>query len=299
MGVAQRIAFLLFLGFQCMYSQRPPLHLYPETRLSQQDSIRLVNLKGQYALNQADQNELNELGVLLINTQQFKQALEVYEVLCEMVPNLFEYQFRKGAAAGYVLGNVPQFRAFPYLSSLKSGFEQAVQLNPKSIAAQRALMSVYVDLPKFFGGDLKKAEQICTSIEQLSVLEGALAFVWYASKTNQIELAQKYMQRALDAQNKKFVINDSRYEFAIISWLYKGDLELAQKYFKAFIQHAQNGDLYPAVFAQYRIAEIESLSDQKTKNHLYDKQKIEKQFPEIKSFLLSFDPISSLINNVP
>lgn len=299
MGVAQRIAFLLFLGLHCMYSQRPPLHLYPPTKLTQQDSIRLVNLKGQYALNQADQKELDELGVLLINAQQFKQALEVYEALCEKVPNLFEYQFRKGAAAGCVLGTVPQFRALPYLSSLKTGFEQAVQLNPKSIAAQRALMSVYVDLPKLFGGDLKKAEQICASIEQISSFEGALAYVWYASKTNQIEIAQKYMQRALDNHNKEFVINDSRYEFATINLLYKRDLEHAQKYFEDFIRHAQNGDLYPAVFAQYRISEIESLSDKKTKNHFYKKQKIQKQYPKIKSFLLSFDPISSLINNVP
>jgi hypothetical protein len=299
MGVAQRIAFLFFLGLQFVYSQRPPLYLYTQTKLSKQDSISLVNLKGQYALNQADQNELDELGTLLINAQQFKQALEVFEVLCAKIPSQFEYQFRKGAAAGYVLGTVPRFRSLPYLSSLKSGFEQAVQLNPKSIAAQRALMSVYVELPKIFGGDLKKAEQICASIEEISSFEGALAYVWYASKTNQIELAQKYIQHAFEAHEKEFMINDSRYEFAIISWLYKGDLEHAKKYLKSFIHHAQYGDLYPAVFAQYRIAEIESLSDQKTKNHLYDKQKIEKRFPKIKSFLLSFDPISSFINNVP
>lgn len=297
MALAQRIVALLILMMGWVHAQRAPLSLYPKATLTSEQNTRLIELDTLYKSQVATENELDELGILLLDAQQYKQALSIYEALCKKNPNRFEYQFSKGAAAGLVLGTVPKIRAFPYLTSLKTGFEQAVRLNPSSIAAQRALLSVYVDLPRILGGDLQKAAQICAQIQSISAFEGALAHVWYASKTNQFDLVKKHMQLALNAKEKKITINDSRYEYATIAWLWGGDMDLAMEYYEDFVDHSSRGDLYPAVFAQFRMVEITALK-WKEKPLNITKERIVKQFPNIESWIETFDPIGSVIKDV-
>lgn len=298
MGIAQRITFVLFLTFGFVQAQRAPLHLFTKTELTAEQQIQLADLKSLYDTKQATEEQKDAYGQLLIQAQQFKKALEVYASLCQTHPDRFEYQFRRGAAAGFVLDTVSKISALPYLASLKSGFEQAVRINPNSIAAQRGLMSVYVDLPKFLGGDLSKALQICADIESNSLFEGALAHVWFASKTKQVDLAKKHMEWAINSAEKEITVNDSRYEFAVIAWIWGGDVALAKEYLRAFIRHSQPGDLYPAVFAQYRLAEISELSDKEAIKP-FAKESIVKQFPKMESWLEMFDPIASLIKSLP
>ncbi len=297
MGIAQRITFVLFLTFGLVQAQRAPLHLYPKNELTAEQKIQLADLKSLYDTKQATEEQKDAFGQLLIQAQQFKKALEVYASLCQTHPDRFEYQFRRGAAAGYVLDTVSKISALPYLASLKSGFEQAVRINPNSIAAQRALMSVYVDLPKLLGGDLSKALQICAEIESISSFEGALAYVWFASKTNQVGLAKKHMEWAINSAEKEITVNDSRYEFAVIAWIWGGDLALANEYLRTFIRHSQPGDLYPAVFAQYRLAEISELSEREATKP-FTKESIVKQFPKMESWLETFDPLTNLLMSV-
>ena len=298
MGITQRITFVLFLTFGFVQAQRAPLQLYPKTELTAEQQIQLADLKSLYDTKQATEEQKDAFGQLLIQAQQYKKALEVYDSLCQTHPDRFEYQFRRGAAAGFVLDTVSKISALPYLASLKSGFEQAVRINPNSISAQRALMSVYVDLPKLLGGDLSKALQICADIESISSFEGALAHVWFASKTNKVDLAKKHMEWAINSTEKEITVNDSRYEFAVIAWMWGGDVALAIEYLRAFIHHSQPGDLYPAVFAQYRLAEISELSDKEAIKP-FAKESIVKQFPKMESWLETFDPIASLIKSLP
>lgn len=288
-------AFLLIFGW--VHAQRAPLDLYPKNELTKEQKILMLDLQSLYEAYQATEEQMDELGQLFLQARQYKKALEVYEYLCQSYPNRFEYQFRRGASAGFVLDTVSKIRALPYLTSLKSGFEQAVRINQNSIAAKRALLSVYVDLPRILGGDLQKGLQICEDIESLSQLEGALAYVWYASKTNQIDLAKTYMQSVLDSKVKEITVNDSRYEYATIAWLWGGDMEIAREYFKAFISYSQPGDMYPAVFAKYRLAEISVLLS-KEPTPQPTKESILKQFPSMVSWLETFDPIGSMINDV-
>ena len=80
--------------------------------------------------------------------------------------------------------------------------------------------------------------------------------------------------------------------------MWGGDVALAKEYLRAFIHHSQPGDLYPAVFAQYRLAEISELSDKEAIKP-FAKESIVKQFPKMESWLETFDPIASLIKSLP
>lgn len=297
MDISKRLATALLLIFGWVHAQRAPLDLYPKTELTNEQKIHLADLQSLYESEQATERQIDELGQLFLQGRQYKKAFEVYEYLCQSFPNRFEYQFRRGASAGFVLDTVSKLRALSYLSSLKSGFEQAVRINQNSIAAKRALLSVYVDLPRILGGDLQKGLQICADIESLSPLDGALAYVWYASKTNQIDLAKIHMQLVLDSEEKQITVNDSRYEYATIAWLWGGEMEIAKEYFRAFISYSQPGDMYPAVFAKYRLAEI-SVILAKEPTTQPTKDSILKQFPNMVSWLETFDPIGSMINDV-
>ena len=297
MDISKRLATTFLLIFGWVHAQRAPLDLYPKNELTNEQKIHMLDLQSLYKTEQATEEQMDELGQFYLLGRQYKKALEVYESLCQSFPNRFEYQFRRGASAGFVLDTVSKIRALPYLTSLKSGFEQAVRINQNSIAAKRALLSVYVDLPRILGGNLQKGLQICEDIVSLSPLEGALAYVWYASKTNQIDLAKTHMQLALDSKVKEITVNDSRYEYATIAWLWGRDLERAKEYFRAFKSHSQPGDMYPAVFAKYRLAEISVLLA-KEPIPQPTKESILKQFPNMVLWLETFDPIGSMINDV-
>ena len=88
---------------------------------------------------------------------------------------------------------------------------------------------------------------------------------------------------------KSFAINDSRYELAVVAQHYFADKDLAQALYKDYIAHSTAGDLYPPVYASYRLAELTNDGA---------RQQIESEIPEIAESLLTYDRLTTYIRSI-
>ena len=288
MGRSQFIGFLLWSVMLC--AQRPPNELFPLTPLDQEQQMVLDSLANQSisALSNAD---VLYLANGYLQDRRYVQALSHFDQLCDRDPNRFEYQFGRGASAGFLLSGRPSFRSLRYVVQLRSSFEAAVRLQPNSLVARRALLNIYLGLPRLLGGSQSKAEQQIKAIQSINPLEGALAAAIYAMNDNDQSAFVQQVQIAYGDSKHQFEVNDSRYEFAMIASLFFGDSKHAIKLLNDFLANANSGDQYPPVFARYRLAEL-------TTDNPSLLSSMKEEVDELDTFLQTYDPLSAYIRNI-
>ncbi|MEC7454620.1 MAG: hypothetical protein VX933_04580, partial [Bacteroidota bacterium] len=220
-----------------------------------------------------------------------EEALQCYDELCDRNPNRFAFQFGRGASAGFLLSGTPSIRAMWYIGHLKSGFEEAVRIQPNSLFARRALFNIYLGLPRLLGGSDSKADRQIKAIQLLNPLEATIAKVFFAmNNKDQIAFDKQATIAYNDAKNK-LEVNDSRYELAMIASQYFYDTELAINLLNEFLSNADAGDQYPPVFARYRLAEL-------MPNNTQELLLIQSQVAELESILFTYDPLSAYIRKI-
>ena len=287
MGRSQYIGFLLWTTLLC--AQRPPNELFPLTPLNQQQQIVFDELSNR-SVSTLSEAETFNLANIYLQDRRYPEALYLYDKLCERNPNRFEYQFRRGASAGFLLSGTPGFRSLRYVIQLRSSFEAAVLLQPNSLAARRALLNIYLGLPGLLGGSQTKAEQQLNAIKSINPLEGALAGAIYAMNKNDISAFTQQAQMAYNDSKHQFLINDSRYELAMITSYFFSDFERAIQLLNDFLDNASTGDQYPPVFARYRLAEFTNDNPQLLKL-------MKNEVAELDTLLEAYDPLSAYIRN--
>lgn len=288
MGRSQYIGFLLWTMVLC--AQRPPNELFPLTPLNQEQQMVMDKLSNRSVSTLSDAEKLT-LANIYLQDRRYSEALSFYDELCDRNPNRFVYQFGRGASAGFLLSGTPSFRSLRYVVQLRTSFEAAVRLQPNAIVARRALLNIYLGLPRLLGGSKAKAKQQLKAIQLINPLEGALAGLIYAIKTNDQPAFDQQAQMAFHDSKHQFEVNDSRYELAMISGHYFDDNKRAKKLLNDFLANANPGDQYPPVFARYRLAELNN------DNPLLLNPIIE-EVAEIDTFLETYDPLSSYIRNI-
>ena len=141
------------------------------------------------------------------------------------------------------------------------------------------------------GGSKAKAKQQLKAIQLINPLEGALAGVIYAIKTNDQSAFDQQAHMAFHDSKHHFEVNDSRYELAMISCHYFDDNKRAKKLLNDFLANTNPGDQYPPVFARYRLAELNKDNPQLL-------NPIIKEVAEIDTFLETYDPLSAYFRNI-
>jgi len=288
MGRSQLIGFLLWTMALC--AQRPPNELFPLTPLNEQQQTVVDSFSNRSVSTLSDE-EIFTLANIYLQDRRYNDALSYYDILCERNPNRFAYQFGRGASAGFLLSGRPSFRSLRYVVQLRSSFEAAVRLQPNSLVARRALLNIYLGLPRLLGGSQTKAEQEVKAIQSINPLEGALAAAIYAMNDNDQSAFVQQVQIAYGDSKHQFEVNDSRYEFAMIASLFFGDSKHAINLLKDFLANANSGDQYPPVFARYRLAEL-------TTDNPSLLSSIKEEVAELDTFLQTYDPLSSYIRNI-
>lgn len=80
----------------------------------------------------------------------------------------------------------------PFLARrVKSEFERAVQLDPRSVAARRGLMDFYMIAPGVMGGSTEKAREQAAEIGKISRLQGHFAAASIAQREKNAEAAER------------------------------------------------------------------------------------------------------------
>ena len=288
MGRSQYLGFLLWTMVLC--AQRPPNELFPLTPLNQEQKIDLEKLSYR-SVSTLSEAEIFTLANIYLQDRRYSEAFSYYDILCNRNPNRFAYQFGRGASAGFLLSGTPSLRSLRYVVKLRSSFEAAVRLKPNSLVARRALLNIYLGLPRLLGGSQTKAEQQLKAIQAINPLEGALAGAIYAmNKNDQYAFAQQ-AQMAYNDPKHQFAVNDSRYELAMISNYFFGDSERSIQLLNDFLNNASPGDQYPPVFARFRLAGLNS-------DDLYPLNLMKEEVAELDTFLETYDPLSSYIRNI-
>ena len=271
-------------------AQRPPNELFPLTPLGaeQQSTIDSLSI---FPIKTLSTSDLFMLAKGYLQDQRYEEALQFYEELCYRNPNRFAFQFGRGASAGFLLSGTPSIGAMWYIGHLKSGFEEAVRIQPNSLFSRRALFNIYLGLPRLLGGSDAKADQQIKAIQLLNPLEATIAKVFFAMK-NKVQTAfDKQATIAYNDSKNKLVINDSRYELAMIASQYFDDTERAINLLNEFLSNASAGDQYPPVFARYRLAEL-------MPNNAQELLSIRSEVAELEAILFTYDPLSAYIRKI-
>ena len=124
-------------------------------------------------------DELKKLGDSLFKVSNYNDAAKVYKELVQIDPNSFDFNFKYASAFGLEVEQMPRFKQAKNVREMVKLFERAYELDNKNIGLNRALLEIYLRVPRFFGGGDKKALSIIKNIYTISEDEGKKAQQFY------------------------------------------------------------------------------------------------------------------------
>ena len=124
-------------------------------------------------------DELKKLGDSLFKVSNYTDAAKVYKELVQIDPNSFDFNFKYASAFGLEVEQMPRFKQAKNVREMVKLFERAYELDNKNIGLNRALLEIYLRVPRFFGGGDKKALSIIKNIYTISEDEGKKAQQFY------------------------------------------------------------------------------------------------------------------------
>lgn len=131
-----------------------------------------------------------------LSEKQLDEAEDIAENWVENEPeNAAAWHMR-----GIVMAQQAQdafFSALSYAGESVDSFEKAVELEPDSLKYRTALMQFYLMAPSIAGGDDEKALAQIEAIEEIDVVQGALAKIGYFRKHEQKEKARELLEQTL------------------------------------------------------------------------------------------------------
>ena len=123
--------------------------------------------------------ELQILGDSLFKASNYNEAAKAYKELVQIYPNSIDYNFKYASAFGLEVEQMPRFKQAKNVREMVKLFERAYELDNKNLALNRALLEIYLRVPRFFGGGDKKALSIIKNIYSISYDEGKKAQEFY------------------------------------------------------------------------------------------------------------------------
>lgn len=138
-----------------------------------------------------DANALYYMGRIALAEDRPGDAIDWFEKAVKANDKSSEYHLWLANALGEEAQRASKLRQ-PFLARrVKSEFERAVQLDPRSVAARRGLMDFYMIAPGVMGGSKEKAREQAAEIAKISALQGRLAAASIAQREKNAEVAER------------------------------------------------------------------------------------------------------------
>lgn len=261
------------------------------------------------------------LGDIYGHQEKWEEAIEAYEKLVEAKPNIANYHYKYGGVLGMkALQN--KFKAIGFIGDIKSSFTKAAELDKNHIDARWALVELYMQLPGIFGGSKSKSLQYAEELEHLSKVDGYLAKGYIYEYDDEPELAESYYKKAIkvggsltcynklttfyetknqpekalatiEEAQKKHQRNALHYQIGKVAAEYNIELEKGEKCLQAYLSNYSAKDGVPKAWAHYRLAQIHTHKQNKTKALEHIEIAIS-QLPKIKPFKVQKEKILRL-----
>lgn len=104
----------------------------------------------------------------------YDQAIMHLQRAVELESHQSDYHYWLGRAYGEKAKRSGLLKQAGLAKKVRTAFEQAVMLNPNSVAARAALGNFYAQAPKFMGGGIDKATEQALALTTLDPLQGGL-----------------------------------------------------------------------------------------------------------------------------
>ncbi len=136
--------------------------------------------QSEYVINN-DLKSLEKAADSLFKNENFLQATNYYEKLVQAIPDDFDYSFKYAGSYGLYVESLPRLQQIKHIRQMIKRFETAFNIRNDDIEINRALLEIYLRVPRFFGGGNKKAKMILNNIYSFSYKEGKKAELFYNS----------------------------------------------------------------------------------------------------------------------
>ena len=128
-----------------------------------------------------DFKSIEKIADSLFKNKNFMEATKYYEKLAKAMPNDFDYSFKYAGSYGLYVESLPRLQQVKHIRKMINIFESAFNLKNDDIEINRALLEIYLRVPRLFGGGNKKAKMILDNIYSISVEEGKKSELFYNS----------------------------------------------------------------------------------------------------------------------
>ena len=124
---------------------------------------------------------IEKIGDSLSKNNNFLDAYKLYEILAKTEPDNFNYNYKYAGSYGSYVESLPRFQQVKHIKKMINQFETTYNLKNNHLGVNRALLEIYLRVPRLFGGGNKKAKIILDNIYSFSVDEGKKAEIFYNS----------------------------------------------------------------------------------------------------------------------
>jgi tetratricopeptide (TPR) repeat protein len=138
-----------------------------------------------------DANALYYMGRIALAEDRPGEAVGWLEKAVKAKDQSSEYHLWLGSALGEEAQRASKLRQ-PFLARrVKSEFERAVELDPRSIPARRGLIDFYLIAPGVMGGSKEKAREQAAAIAKINPLQGRFAAAVIAQRERNLPAAER------------------------------------------------------------------------------------------------------------
>jgi tetratricopeptide (TPR) repeat protein len=193
------------------------------------------------------------LGLLALMRDDQAEAVKRLEQATRLAPEAGPYFQALGDAYGLSTEQAGLFSKLSLARKCRAAYEQAVALEPGSIAARYALFAFYRQAPVIVGGGFAKARAQAIEIQKLDVVRGTLALV-------EMDVAEKKYSEAFAAlaalrQSHPEAI-DVPYQIGRTAAMSGLQLDQGEAAIKEYLQRSPGEEHAPLWAAHWRLGQI-------------------------------------------
>jgi hypothetical protein len=114
-----------------------------------------------------------------LKNKNYLEATNYYEKLVIYKADNFNYVFNYAVSYGLYVESLPRLQQAKHVRQMIKQFENAYNIKKDNLEINRALLEIYLRVPRLFGGGNKKAKMILENIYSISVEEGKKSEIFY------------------------------------------------------------------------------------------------------------------------
>tara|TARA_B100001057_G_C22289634_1_gene734042 strand:+ start:151 stop:615 length:465 start_codon:yes stop_codon:yes gene_type:complete len=130
-------------------------------------------------LSQNDIINTKKIADSLLKNKNYLEATNYYEKLVIYKADNFDYVFNYAVSYGLYVESLPRLQQAKHVRQMIKQFENAFNIKKDNLEINRALLEIYLRVPRLFGGGNKKAKMILENIYSISIEEGKKSEIFY------------------------------------------------------------------------------------------------------------------------